>query len=326
MVFPKPKTVWVKSENYGYPRGRPGRNGRQIIGICYHIAEGSRKSVESWFQSKKSSASSHFLVCRNGEVVQFVAEEDAAWTQGDVAAVTWPLYDPKVNPNLVLLSVEHEGYTQNPWTEEMYQADLALTLHLCERFAIPPRRPYLLGHNELNGKTRPHCPGDNFPWERLINDVQQSYVAQKLPWMWDGLQAGKAAGLSDATRPLDYALRGETMTFLVRLLDRLGIRPGGPDPGPQAPEAPDWMQPYIRRAMQFRISDGSRALEEATRAEAMTMAVRALDLIAPPTAPGAQDPVERAREEQISDGTRPEDPVLRGEAVVMAVRLLERFL
>ncbi len=328
MLFPKPETVWVPSGNYGYPQGRHGRNGRPIIGICYHIAEGSRGSVESWFRSRKSRASSHFLICRDGALVQFVDEGDAAWTQGDAAAATWPLYDPQVNPNLILLSIEHEGYTQNPWTEEMFQADVALTLHLCERFSIPPRRPYLLGHHEINGKTRLFCPGDNFPWTRLIDAVQRAYTEAKSPWMHQALQTGREAGLTDGTRPLDYALRGEAMALFVRLLETLGVAPAAPDPGPQAPEAPAWMQPVVRKAMQYRLSDGTRPLEQATRGEAMTMAVRALDLIAPlpdNPIPGGPSPIERAKEEQISDGSRPDDPVLRGEAVTMAVRLLQRF-
>ncbi|MFZ5824941.1 MAG: N-acetylmuramoyl-L-alanine amidase [Bacillota bacterium] len=331
MIFPKPPVVWGRTINFGYPQGRPGRNGRDIMGICYHVAEGSRASVESWFGSPKSQASSHFLVCRDGAVVQFVAEEDAAWTQGDTQAVTWPLYDRAVNPNLVLLGIEHEGYPHEPWTEAMIQADVALTLHLCERFAIPPRRPHLLGHHELNGRTRRNCPGPHFPWARLIEEVQRTYARQVTPWLADAISLGFAHGLTDGTRPLDPALRGEAMAVFVRVLEKLSIPPQGPEPAPVTGGAPDWMRPYIQKAIQYKISDGRRPLEEATRAEAMAIAVRTLDAIAPwlnsviPAAPG-QDELDRARQEQISDGTRPHEVALRAEVVAMAVRLLDRFL
>lgn len=329
MGFAKPPVNWSNTPNWGYPQGQHGRNGQRIIGICYHIAEGSRQSVESWFGSSVSQASSHFLACRDGALVQFVPEEDAAWTQGDTQAVTWPLYDPAVNPNLLLLSIEHEGYYTQPFTEAMFNLDVDLTLHLCERFEIPPRRPYLLGHYELNGKTRPNCPGPNFPWDRLIETVQQRYMAGLLPWMATALSQGIAAGLTDGHRPLDLALRGEAMTIYVRLLERFGVVPSGPDPGEVAPDAPAWMRPFVRKAMQYGVSDGQRCLEAATRAEAITMAVRTLDLIAasfgrPLPAPGL-DPIERARREEISDGSRPLDPALRGEVVAMAVRVNAKF-
>lgn len=331
MIFAKPPVAWSGTENFGYPQGRRGRNGQSIVGICYHIAEGSRRSVESWFGSRKSQASSHFLICRDGTVVQFVAEEDAAWTQGDTHSVTWPLYDRRVNPNLVLLGIEHEGYHGDMWTEEMFLADIALTLHLCERFRIPQRRPYLLGHYELNGKTRRNCPGPHFPWERLVDEVQRVHVEQTLPWMADAISQGLGLGLTDGARPLDAALRGEAMAILVRVLQRLSIPPQGVDPGEVAGEAPVWMRPYVRKAMHYGISDGSVPLDEITRAQAMTIAIRTLDAIAPwlnsvvPAAPG-QDEVDRARQEQISDGTRPGEIALRGEVVAMAVRMMQRFL
>lgn len=329
MIFAKPPVVWAHTPNFGYPQGTRGRNGHGIIGICYHIAEGSRSAVESWFGSPVSKASSHYLACRDGTVVQFVDEEDAAWTQGDTQAVTWPLYQKGTNPNLVLLSVEHEGFHTAPWTEEMFSADVDLTLHLCERFAIPPRRPYLLGHHELNGRTRKFCPGPHFPWDRLLDEVQRRYVKELIPWLADSLSRGLAYNLTDGSRPLDLALRGETMTFMVRVLERLQVQPEGQDPGPVAPEAPAWMRPYVRKAMHYGISVGDRPLVTATRAEAMVMAVRAYDLImaaqGKPQEGAGQEAIERARRLGISDGSRPTAEALRGEVVTMAVRLLELF-
>jgi hypothetical protein len=329
--FAKPPVTWAQTENFGYPKGQRGRNGQSVIGICYHIAEGSRGSVESWFGSPKSQASSHFLVCRDGAIVQFVDEEDAAWTQGDTQAVTWPLYDRAVNPNLQLIGIEHEGYFTDPWTEEEFQADVALTLHLCERFGIAPRRPYLLGHYELNGKTRPNCPGPHFPWSRLLDEVQRAYARELIPWMADALTLGYAYNLTDGSRPLDEALRGEAMAIVVRALEKLNVPPQGTDPGEGvAPGAPDWMRPFVRKAVHYGVSSGDRPLATATRSEAMTMAVRALDRVLthlgqPPTDPGL-DPLERAQQEGISDGTRPQDAALRGEAVAMAVRVVQRFV
>ncbi|HUE76015.1 MAG TPA: N-acetylmuramoyl-L-alanine amidase, partial [Chloroflexota bacterium] len=68
---------WVGSPNFSR-----GRSGRQQIAIVMHIAQGSRAGVVSWFNNQAAKASSHYLVCRNGDVLQFVRESDTAWTNG----------------------------------------------------------------------------------------------------------------------------------------------------------------------------------------------------------------------------------------------------
>lgn len=176
MRFPKPPITRLSSPNCDQ-----GRGGQAVVGICYHIAAGSRAGVVEWFATPASKVSSHFLVCRDGTILQFVELSDTAWTQGVVNRPTWPLIAQYPAPNRALIGIEHEGQTGDAWTEEMYAGDLALTLYLCERFGIRPERPYLLGHNELDSANRPQCPGPTFPWDRLLRDLHDIYTPDTTP-------------------------------------------------------------------------------------------------------------------------------------------------
>src|SRR3990167_11456499 len=77
--------------------------------IVLHIMVGSLSGTDSWFTSSISKVSSHYGIGFNGEVHQYVKEEDTAWTQGIVNNPSFKLYKQGVNPNTYCLSIEHEG-------------------------------------------------------------------------------------------------------------------------------------------------------------------------------------------------------------------------
>ena len=58
-----------------------GRTGYFIQGICSHITTDTAASALSWFQNKTSQASCHFLVCKNGDIIQLVSENNQSWCQ-----------------------------------------------------------------------------------------------------------------------------------------------------------------------------------------------------------------------------------------------------
>ena len=64
-----------------------GRGEHRPEMICIHLADGTAESVFQEF-SGDTDKSSHYLVCKNGEIWQFVDENDTAWTQGLKVKVT----------------------------------------------------------------------------------------------------------------------------------------------------------------------------------------------------------------------------------------------
>ncbi len=143
-----------------------GRGGRKPIAIVLHIMEGSLSGTDQWFKNPKAQASTHYGVGKNGEVWQWVEETDMAYGNGRVSTPTWGLID-KDNPNLYTISIEHEGFTGQPWTEAMYEADIALIKDIAKRWDIPLDHDHVIGHYQIFGK-KPNCPGTGLDWKKLM--------------------------------------------------------------------------------------------------------------------------------------------------------------
>ena len=143
------------------------------IGICNHISVGLRGSVTNWFNNPNSQSSYHYLVCKNGDIIQFVRDEDTAWSQGIVNKPTAKIYfdNGRINPNWYLISISHEVTSTEALTEEQYQSSLWLHNELINKYNIPITREFIIGHFELDSVNRVNDPQRNFPWDRLINDL-----------------------------------------------------------------------------------------------------------------------------------------------------------
>ncbi len=197
---------------------------------------GTLAGTDSWFRDPSSRVSAHYGIGKDGTIHQYVREEDAAWANGVVNRPSWPLLDrfPGVNPNLYTLSIEHEGYPGEPFTEAMYRASLDLTRWLVFRWRIPVDRDHLIGHYRLDSVDRPDCPGPAFPWDRLFADLAADPVlagpfpdvpatdpdAEAIAWVRErGLMVGHGDGLF---RPDDRVTRRQLAVVLHRLARYLG--------------------------------------------------------------------------------------------------------
>lgn len=132
--------------------------------------------IEDFFQNKLNvsahpyfeeiselEVSSHFLIKRNGELVQFVSCDERAWHAGK------SMYCGREGCNDFSIGIELEGQDEEPYTELQYQvlADLSKAL-----MAAYP----LIGSESVTG----HCdiapgrktdPGESFDWSRYKADL-----------------------------------------------------------------------------------------------------------------------------------------------------------
>lgn len=231
-VAEKPNIIWKGSPNFGYPNGTHGRQGYKHKAIVYHIMEGSLTGTDSWFASRKSGASTHFGVGRNGEIHQYVDLDDAPYGNGAIRNPSWTGLIPDgkgdyINPNLYTISIEHEGKHERDerhniitfWepTEAQYQATLALTRWLIAKEDIAPSLESLIGHNQIDSVSRANCPGPGFPFKRLFADLvpripplrvtHNGEVVECEPTNVDGSTRAKL-------RPLVEALKGRVVVEL----------------------------------------------------------------------------------------------------------------
>jgi N-acetyl-anhydromuramoyl-L-alanine amidase len=101
--------------------------------------------------------SSHYLVRRDGEVVQFVAPERRAWHAGRSA------WRGREACNDYSIGIELEGTDQAPFEDAQYAALGALIRALRARFPLAS----LAAHSDV-APGRKTDPGAGFDWPRLL--------------------------------------------------------------------------------------------------------------------------------------------------------------
>lgn len=150
-----------------------GRKGFLPQFIVVHIAEGSVAGTEEWFFNPDSKVSAHYIVGKDGSIVHFVHESDTAWANGIMTNPDFKMPDgsnvPFADPNLVSISIEHEGHACDSWPEEQVNASAQLIKEIAKRWQIPLDRQHIIGHYQINPLNRPNCPAfDKTIIDRLI--------------------------------------------------------------------------------------------------------------------------------------------------------------
>ena len=175
------------SPNYG------SRNGWKPDMIVNHITAGSTAAgALATLCNPAREASAHFVVDKDGTVYQLVALDRAAWANGTSNAATDNRYygrsklaavrDRRVNANLYTISIEHVCVSGGTLTTEQLAASIDLHRYIITEVkrlygvTIPATREYIVGHSEINPKTKPDCPGERFPFDAILEGLQQKEV------------------------------------------------------------------------------------------------------------------------------------------------------
>ena len=170
----RPSVVWLRGE------GNFTKSHRQVASIdkiVIHVTEGAFWGTVRWLQSQRAHASSHYVVGRNGKIVQLVHLSDIAWHAGN-----W-----KVNVQSV--GIEHEGFTSGPdgFTNAQYHASARLAAWIARRSLMPIDRQHFIGHAEVpapgggrGGSSHHTDPGPHWKWDYYLRLVRRYAGVQKL--------------------------------------------------------------------------------------------------------------------------------------------------
>jgi len=145
----------------------PGRYGGQAI-IDFFL---NRLDIDShpWFQHIKGvKVSAHFLIRRDGEIVQFVSTLNRAWHAGVST------YDNRQACNDFSIGIELEGTDHEPYTDEQYHSLKRLTSVLRARHHLVAVR----GHEHI-APGRKTDPGPQFKWRRYAREAR--WLLRQLP-------------------------------------------------------------------------------------------------------------------------------------------------
>ena len=138
--------------------------GESIDKIVIHVTEGAFWGSVRWLQSPRAHASSHYIVARNGRIMQLVHLSDIAWHAGN-----W-------TTNQQSVGIEHEGYTYGPvgFTDAQYHSSARLAAWIARRSLMPIDRKHVIGHAKVpdraggcGGSRGPHGSRPALELERL---------------------------------------------------------------------------------------------------------------------------------------------------------------
>lgn len=223
--------------------------------ISSHITEGNYGGAITWLCNPKSQASSHFVVSKKGEITQLVDIREMAWINGTSVdprlqnfygnSTLKSVRDRKTNANLYTIGIEHEGFSsdgQGRLTDAQFKATVWLHKHIISEVKkiygtdIKIDREHIVGHYQIDPRRKPNCPGANFQWDALINELKQSQLKEKVveimskyfkdvtqKWQSEhidslhekGIVNGRSNGLFDPNAPIT---RAETCVVVNKAL------------------------------------------------------------------------------------------------------------
>jgi N-acetyl-anhydromuramyl-L-alanine amidase AmpD len=153
---------FVAAHTTKFQRGR--RVGTVIDRIVIHITDArTMSSTVSWFAQKHKpgkESSAHYIVGRDGEIVQMVHEADTAYHARGA--------------NSRGIGIEHVATAGFAPTDEEYCASATLVRDIATRYNIALDRTHIVGHNDVN-HDHPDCPTVAWDWNRYMRMVTTGY-------------------------------------------------------------------------------------------------------------------------------------------------------
>jgi N-acetyl-anhydromuramyl-L-alanine amidase AmpD len=170
-VVKRPPLTWVRGQGSYTNAGRSPAS-HAITTIVIHATDGGSLLGNVWWLSGgHSHASAHYVVSRDGSIVQLVHLSDVAWHAGN-----W-------NVNQHSIGIEHVGETYDPagFSVDEYRSSARLVAWLVRRYGIPVDREHIIGHyqvpdpghpGEYGGSDHHTDPGPYWRWGFYMNLVR----------------------------------------------------------------------------------------------------------------------------------------------------------
>jgi hypothetical protein len=179
------------------------RAGWKPLIIVIHGTAGfdTAEAVGNFFRDSTVEASTHFVIGKDGAIVQGVPVSLAAWGNGGLSSGHVPFLPANVNPNLYTVSIEHVKNQKNAagqfdnsdqLTDAQKLASFRLIDCLCSTYGM--KRQFassmdggMLYHRDIDPVNKPLCPGP-YPEKELIAYLQRGSSMQ-VPQGWkdDGI-------------------------------------------------------------------------------------------------------------------------------------------
>ncbi len=131
---------------------------RPNLVIVHHTSDRTLEEALSTLSSPGRKVSAHYLIGRDGSIVQLVEETARAWHAG----LSW--WGGQTDINSASLGIELDNDGAEPFADAQIVALLALLADIRQRYGIPAAN--FIGHGDV-APTRKDDPSTLFPWQRL---------------------------------------------------------------------------------------------------------------------------------------------------------------
>jgi N-acetyl-anhydromuramyl-L-alanine amidase AmpD len=165
----RPPLTWMRGDG-SYTKASRGTH--SITTIVIHDTDGGTLDGNIWWLSGgHSHASAHYVVARDGSIVQLVHLSDIAWHSGNAFV------------NAHSIGIEHVGNTYDAagYTNAEYRSSARLVAWLVRRYSIPVDRTHIIGHSQVPDPNDPFLfggsdhhtdPGPHWRWGYYLNLVR----------------------------------------------------------------------------------------------------------------------------------------------------------
>ncbi len=129
--------------------------------IIHHTAQDSLKQTITTFTLNRTQVSSHYVVGRDGEIVQMLNDYLRSWHAG---RGRWG-NDTDLNSASIGIELDNNG--SEPFTEAQMESLLVLLKRLKWKYGIPTAN--FIGHSDI-APSRKVDPSTYFPWRKLAKE------------------------------------------------------------------------------------------------------------------------------------------------------------
>jgi len=189
------------ADRIGIPASNFAVNHAGRAAIVLHTMAGHMAGTIAYFTDPARRVSAHFAIDPAGHVKQFVSVDNAAYGNGlswsdrnrcwidpdghllksPHPSPSWAGLRPPTNPNQTTISIELDGYPEDPIPAAMYDALIALLHWLSATFPVTLGSytvgKNLVGHRDISPVSRPHCPGPRVDFVALAAAANEPRVA-----------------------------------------------------------------------------------------------------------------------------------------------------
>jgi N-acetylmuramoyl-L-alanine amidase len=146
-------TVWQPSPNFG-------ERVPNFV-VIHYTGNDSASAALRTLSSRQAEVSAHYLIVRDGTILQLVDERARAWHAGESR------WGSSIDLNSASIGIELDNNGREPYPQTQIDALLSLLADLSGRYRIPPTN--VLGHSDVAPRRKPD-PGPLFPWRALATN------------------------------------------------------------------------------------------------------------------------------------------------------------